>query len=273
MIIDSDKVVALLQQVAAEEVMPLWQNLGEGDISYKDGVEPVTVADRASEAALARGLLDLLPGAQVVGEEGVSEDPRRMGLLQGDDWVWVIDPIDGTGNFSKGRPHFALMVALVRDGETQGAWILAPALERLAVAWRGEGVSLDGRARRIAANDRPPAELSGTLHAGQFAPKDMAQLIKSRRERVRAIRSLGSAGIEYLRLLDGEMEFSFFTKLKPWDHAPGCLLLGEAGAVTRFTDSGDDYSPLRHEGQGLLIAPNARAWASLHRALLASDPD
>ncbi|MEO1190137.1 MAG: inositol monophosphatase [Pseudomonadota bacterium] len=265
--IDSDRVVALLQQVAAEEVMPRWQNLGEGDISYKDGVEPVTVADRASETALEEGLRAILPDAEVVGEEGVAEDPSRMELLRGAAWTWIIDPIDGTGNFSRGKPHFALMVALVRGGETHGAWIFAPALKRLAVGLRGEGAWLDGQARRLGPEGRAPAELSGTLHAGQFSPPEMAAKMRERRDRVKALRSMGSAGIEYLRLLEGEMQFSFFTKLMPWDHAPGSFLLREAGAVTRFTDDRQPYTPLRQSGEGLLIAPNQDRWDALHQTL------
>jgi len=272
MIIDSDKVVTLLRRVAAEEVMPRWRNLGQDDISYKAGQEPVTVADRASEAALTQGLLDLLPGSQVVGEEAVAAEPERLQRLAGEGWVWVVDPIDGTGNFSRGRPYFALMIALVRGGETRGAWIYAPALESLAVAELGEGAQLDGVSRRVQAGGKAPSELSGTLHAGQFSPVEMTRRIQQRRDRVQAVRSLASAGVEYLRLLEGEMDFSFFTKLMPWDHAPGCLLLHEAGGVARFTDSREAYSPRRHEGEGLLLAPDRRSWEALHRALLAEEP-
>ncbi len=271
MIIDSDKVVALLRRVAAEEVMPRWQNLGEDDISYKDGVEPVTVADKASEQAITAELLTLLPGSSVVGEEAVSENPRLLALLAGEDWVWLVDPIDGTGNFSRGRPHFALMVALVRHGVTQGAWIYAPVQDSLGVAERGEGASLDTRPRQIRPSDRRPADLSGTLHAGHFAPRELSKLINKRRDRVQAVRSFASAGIEYLRLLGGDMDFSFFSKLMPWDHAPGCLMLQEAGATARFTDSKAAYSPLRHQGQGLLLAPDQSSWEGLHATLLGKD--
>ncbi len=268
MIIDSDKVVALLRRVAEEEVMPRWQNLEKDDISYKGGVEPVTVADKASEKALTAGLSGLLPGSLVVGEEAVAEDRDILDLLSGEDWVWIVDPIDGTGNFSRGEPYFALMVALVRQGETEAAWIFAPALMSLATAERGEGVRLDGETRTIPVNDSPPSALRGTLHAGTFSPRAMTQKISQRRDRVRAQRSMRSAGIEYLRLLAGESDFSFFTKLMPWDHAPGCMMIQEAGAIARFTDSRRPYSPLRHEGEGLLLAPGEAAWDRLYETLL-----
>ncbi len=268
MIIDNDKIVALLRQVAADEVMPRWQNLGKDDISYKAGDEPVTVADKAAEVALTAALSGLLPGSSVVGEEAVSENQDLLSLLRGDDWVWVVDPIDGTGNFSRGDAHFALMVALVRQGRTEAAWIYAPALESLAWGARGEGTWLDGKTAVIPDNPAAPANLRGTLHAGQFSPREMARRISKRRDRVAAQRSLRSAGIEYLRLLAGGLDFSFFTKLMPWDHAPGCMLLEEAGAVARFTDTRNPYSPLRHEGEGLLLAPDQAAWERLRETLL-----
>lgn len=271
MIIDSDKVVALLRQVAADEVMPLWQNLGKDDISYKAGDEPVTVADKASEVALTAALTGLLPGSKVVGEEAVADDPAVMDLLKGEEWVWVVDPIDGTRNFSLGNKNFALMVALVRQGQSEAAWIYAPAIDSLACGARGEGVVLDGKAVLIADNPAAPAALRGTLHAGQFSPREMTRRISKRRDRVAAQRSMGSAGIEYLRLLSGSLDFSFFTKLMPWDHAPGCLLLEVAGAVARFTDTHEAYSPRRHAGEGLLLAPDPDAWTRLHQTLLA-DP-
>ena len=115
---------------------------------------------------------------------------------------------------------------------------------------------------------RAPAELKGTLHAGMFSTPELGRLMQQRRARVDAQKSKQAASVEYLRLLGGELDFSFFTKLKPWDHAPGCLALQEAGAVCRFTDDGVDYTPLRHEGIGLLLAPDPASWARLRAVLL-----
>ena len=66
----------------------------------------------------------MLPGSLVVGEEGVAADPGVLEALSGDAPVWIIDPIDGTANFADGKPIFAVMVALVRRGETV-AWCRA----------------------------------------------------------------------------------------------------------------------------------------------------
>ena len=227
------------------------------------------MADVAAERALERRLVDLLPGSLVVGEEAVFERPEVIERLGEAQPVWVIDPIDGTGNFTRGVPNFAVQVALVRAGETLAAWIYAPILQRLATGERGSGAILDGRRRQLTPANRPAAELRGTLHAGTtFASVQMQRVVQHRRSRVAAQKSKAAASIEYLRLLEGEMDFSLFTKLMPWDHAPGCFLLQEAGGVARFTDTREDYTPQRHEGQALLLAPDGESWDALHEVLL-----
>ncbi len=266
--IDPDRVADLIVEVAAAEIVPRFQKLAHGDISEKAGGELVTVADVAAERALERRLKDLLPGSVVVGEEAVAAQPGVIDLLTGEDPVWVIDPIDGTGNFSRGVENFAVQLALVRRGVSEAGWIYAPILQRRAVAERGSGALLDGRRAAIRPTQRPPAELKGTLHAGMFSTPELGRLMQQRRSRVDAQKSKQAASVEYLRLLGGEMDFSFFTKLKPWDHAPGCLALQEAGAVCRFTDDGADYTPLRHLGIGLLLAPDGATWERLRDVLL-----
>ncbi len=145
--------------------MPRFQQLEDHEVRKKDKGELVTVADVAAEQVISRRLLDLMPGSLVVGEEAVAEDPRVMEVLGGTAPVWVIDPIDGTGNFAGGRPVFAVMVALIRQAETLGAWIHDPIGQRTGIAQAGEGTFLDGR-RLEAAAGGPAASLNGPLHAG-----------------------------------------------------------------------------------------------------------
>jgi len=268
--IDIDGIAAVIREVAAAEIVPRFQSLAQGDISEKKGGELVTVADVAAERALERRLVDLLPGSLVVGEEAVAERAEVMERLRDPQPVWVIDPIDGTGNFARGVPNFAVQLALVRSGETVAAWIYAPILRQLATGELGSGAVVDGRPCRLQPAGKPAAELRGTLHAGTtFASKEMQRLVQQRRARVDAQKSKAAASIEYLRLLEGEMEFSLFTKMMPWDHAPGCMLLQEAGGVARFTDTREDYTPLRHEGQALLLAPDEASWDALYSVLIA----
>src|SRR5690349_15407064 len=111
-----DRVEAVLREVAAELVLPRFQHLAEGDIHEKSPGDLVTVVDRETETALGGRLADLLPGSLIVGEEAVAADHLVLERIGDPGPVWVVDPIDGTGNFAAGREPFALMVALLRGG-------------------------------------------------------------------------------------------------------------------------------------------------------------
>jgi fructose-1,6-bisphosphatase/inositol monophosphatase family enzyme len=267
-LIDIAEVSAVIAEIAAAEVLPRFRALADEEIQHKTAGELVTVVDVAVEQLLTARLKDLLPGSLVVGEEAVHEDPSMMAQLDADAPVWIIDPIDGTRNFAHGRPVFAIMVGLVRHGESWGAWILEPVSGRFAVAERGSGAWMDGRRLRVAAPD-VPARMSGSLHASSFAPRHIARRVDQRRDRVAAVRSLGCAGAEYLRLAEGTIHFSLFTRLMPWDHVPGTLLHQEAGGVALCFD-GTPYRAERYRELGLLMAPDGQSWQALHDTLLAA---
>jgi fructose-1,6-bisphosphatase/inositol monophosphatase family enzyme len=269
--IDMDRVAAAIAEVAATEVMPRFMKLAAGDIREKGPGDFVTVADEASEAALTPRLLALLPGAAMLGEEAAAADPRLIDRLSAAAPVWVVDPIDGTANFAEGRPVFAVMVALVENGVVQAGWIHDPVAGVTASAARGEGAWIGGRRLRVS---RPPAETSamrGALLAGFFGRPELGRRVQARRDRVTAVRSLRCAGHEYMRLAAGDLDFSLFTKLMPWDHAPGVLLHAEAGGHAAYLDGGG-FHPARIDAGALLLAPDAASWQRLHDTLFGDEP-
>ncbi|HMB75554.1 MAG TPA: inositol monophosphatase family protein, partial [Kiloniellaceae bacterium] len=209
--IDPDRVTTIVEEIAQEEVLPRFRALADEDVQTKKGGELVTTADHAAEEALTRRLKEVLPGSLVVGEEAVAADPEVMGRLELDEPVWLIDPVDGTGNFAGGKAAFAVMVALVVGGETKGAWIHDPVGGRTAAAEAGSGAFMGGR-RLAVAKAAPLAEMTGTLHASTFAPKEIAARVQAGREMVAALPSRRCAGLEYLNLVTGEMAFTLFTR-------------------------------------------------------------
>ena len=269
MLPDIESVTRILRDAAAEEILPRFRALKEHEVREKERGELVTVADEAAEKVIARRLTGLLPGSLVVGEEATAADPGLMGQLAGDGWIWTIDPIDGTGNFARGKPDFAVMAGLLHAGRTVAGWILDVMGGRMAVAEEGAGAWIDGKRLMVAA-EAPLAEMRGTLHAGTFAGHEMVRQIQARRERVGAIKSLRCAGFEYLRLARAEMHFSLFTRLMPWDHVPGCLIQTEAGGIARTLD-GAPYGARSFGAPGLLLAPGEAAWGALHEALFGPD--
>ncbi|MBK1668908.1 hypothetical protein CKO28_12790 [Rhodovibrio sodomensis] len=263
---DPDTVTRLIRETAEAEILPRLRHLADADVMRKQGGELVTVADEAAEARLSELLRDHLPGSVVLGEEAAARDPGVFDRLQGGDPVWVIDPIDGTNNFARGSETFAVMVALVQGGETLAAWIDMPAKGTLVAAAAGGGTTRDGKRVRLDQPELTAAEMPGTLNASTFATKEMARQVDRRRGRVGAVRTLGCAGAEYVRLVAGEIRFALFTKLMPWDHAPGSLILAEAGGVPRLLD-GRPYAPTVREGSGLLHAHSDHGWHTIYDAL------
>ena len=269
MALDHQAVSELIAEVAAAEVLPRFRALRDHEVREKSTGELVTVADLAVEQALSRGLAGLLPGSLVVGEEAVAAEPDLLSHLEQAAPVWIVDPIDGTANFAAGKPVFAVMVALVQGGETLASWIHDPVGARTLTSELGGGAWLAGNRLKVAAPDTPAA-MRGTLHASTYARPEIARRVQARRARVGAIRSLRCAGHEYLRLASGRMHFSLFTRLMPWDHAPGCLIQSEAGGVALTLD-GALYRATSHGADGLLLAPDAESWRSLRETLLGPD--
>jgi len=268
-LIDISKVSEIIGEISASEVLPKFRSLADEDIREKTAGDLVTVVDVAVEDLLTARLQDLLPGSLVVGEEAVHGEPALMQQLGTEAPVWIIDPIDGTRNFAHGRPTFAVMVALIQHGESQAAWILEPVSGRFGVAEAGSGAWLNGRRMTVAPADRPE-RMAGSLHASTFAPREIARRVDRRRSRVAAVKSLGCAGAEYLRLAAGEVHFSLFTRLMPWDHVPGVLLHREAGGTALCFD-GRPYKAERYRDIGLLMAPDRNSWNVLQQLLLGDE--
>lgn len=267
---DIDRVTHLIEEAAAIEIMPRFQRLAAGDIREKAPGDLVTIADEAVEARLSPLLSSLLPGSLVLGEEAAAADPTLMNHLFGEESVWIIDPVDGTANFAEGRPAFALIVALVIAGRIEAGWIHNPVAGRTATAVAGEGAWLGERRLQVAAAPADTGDMAGVLLSGYFGSRELGRKVEARRGRVRALRSVRSAGLEYLRVVSGEMHFALFTKLMPWDHAAGVLLHGEAGGHARYLEGGA-YEPAAIARSGLLLAPDPESWQRLHATLLGPD--
>lgn len=269
-----DEVSTLLREVADSVVLPMFQRLDAADIVEKAPGEVVTVADREAERLIGDGLRELLPGSAVVGEEAVADRPELLGHLAGRDDVWLVDPVDGTANFAAGRRPFALMVALLRAGELAASWIFDPIADDLAVAVTGAPTWLNGRRVRTtpyadggpSSHDRRLSELRGTAMTW-FLPVELRTGVAAGESRLAAL--LGGqhcAGREYLDLLTGRHQFVLFWRTLPWDHAPGVLLVRQAGGVARRFD-GTEYHPA-DDRRGLLVAADEWVWREVRDALL-----
>jgi fructose-1,6-bisphosphatase/inositol monophosphatase family enzyme len=256
-------------------LLPRFRNLAEGDIREKRPGDVVTVADVASEQRLAVGLAKIVPGVPVVGEEAVEQDPGLVDLIgRPGERCWVVDPLDGTSNFSKGFDRFAMIVCLIADRETVGGWILDVPNDRMAIALRGQGVTLDGRP----VAGRPSAKPLRGLIAPRVHREFDRQLAPAQRKRLGSLSNLKCAGREYIEMLSGTYDFNLYRRTKPWDHAAGALMLSEAGGRA-IRLKGTPYAPDQPIDSGIISAPSVEAVAEakalyemVEMPLLASAP-
>jgi fructose-1,6-bisphosphatase/inositol monophosphatase family enzyme len=271
-VIDDARVPRLLQEAADRVVMPRWRRLADGDVRVKDESDPddlVTVADVEAEEMIAEGLGRIRPDAVVVGEEATAADPSLLERLGDLPAYWLIDPIDGTGNFVAGSPDFGVMVALVEGGVASAGWIWLPVTRRLAVAQRGAGTRLDGVVVDVVAGpERDLDQMRGWI-AATYLPVDVRERIRAEARGLCTQPAPMSAAVGYVRLLEGRSDVAFFWRSYPWDHVPGALLLAEAGgAALRLDRTG--YDPA-DGGTGLLAARDRRTWTRLRALLFGND--
>jgi len=263
MITHDSEVQALMRDVAARIVMPRFRQLDAAEIEEKAPDELVTIADRESEIALAEALTRMLPGSRVIGEEACSADPSLLDGI-GEGTAWIVDPIDGTANFAAGETPFGIMVALVADGISEAAWLFDPVANRLCSAGRGQGAFVNGE-RVIARTSGGALPVAGL--STRYLPPELREEVEQRAEgKLQCVGIPRCAAEQYPRVMLGQNDLALFWRTHVWDHAPGALILQEAGGrVARF--DGTPYE-VAQTGKGLLAAASPRMWDEAAAILL-----
>ena len=250
-----DPVAALMRDVATRIMMPRFRQLAAHEMSQKTPGDYVTIVDQESEAFLTEELARLLPDARVVGEEAAADDPAIVERI-GSGAAWIIDPIDGTNNFTEGKAPFAIMIGLSIDGAREAGWIYDPVQERMCHAARGGGCWVDGRRVFARASEGPlPKAAIATYFMPEARQADVHARAAGKLEIVNIPRC---AGEQYPRLFLGANDIALFERTHPWDHAAGALMLEEAGGrIARH-----DGSPYRLDvpGTGAIAAASPALW-------------
>jgi len=260
-----DAIAAVLREAAATAVMPRYRALAAQDVEEKSPGELVTIADRDAEAIIARGLAAIRPDARFVGEEACAQDPSLLERLD-EGAVWIVDPIDGTGNFAAGREPFALMAALLEQGEIVASCIFDPVHDRLAAAELGAGAWLNGTRIATAPGSPGLAQLSGIV-SGFSQPAEMTPRIEALSGAVGVIvPTRRCAGDEYPLVASGGRHFALYWRTLVWDHAAGVLFLGEAGGKAARLD-GTRYRPADARGSTMLLAQTPEIWDEVQAVL------
>ena len=266
--IDHDNVIGIVQEAAATRIMPLWQNLDDHQVMEKGRGDVVTAADRSCEAFLSDALGKLLPRSLVVGEESFAADPEVITALDSERPVWVIDPLDGTRNFARQAGPFAVMVCLTLRGETLAAWIYDPVANTLLSAEQGGGTWLDGKKLTLEDRSKPLDEMHGAVMV-RYLPEDMMDHALAARQQFAGAVGNGCAAYDYRQLVTGAVDFLFYYRTLVWDHAPGVLIVEEAGGYARRYD-GEAYRP-EGDAIGLICTAGPESWLRVRNTLLAAN--
>jgi myo-inositol-1(or 4)-monophosphatase len=201
-------------------------------VSLKGPGDFVSMADKRAEKILREALEKARPGYGFLMEEA--------GVVEGSDRThrWLIDPLDGTTNFLHGIPHFAISLALERDGALIAGVVFNPVTNELYHAERGKGAFLDDRRLRVAArNDLAQAVVgTGIPHIGRGAHEPYVRELAAVMGRAAGVRRMGAAALDLAYVAAGRFDAFWEHGLSPWDIGAGILLVREAGGfVTDFS--------------------------------------
>lgn len=221
--------------------------LEELQVSKKGAADFVSAADLKSEQILFEELSKARPGYSFLGEE--------RGLIEGTDKThrWIVDPLDGTTNFLHAIPHFAINIALERDGQVVAAVTYNPVLGDTFWAERGKGAFVNDRRLRVSARSRMDEAVFATgipfVGHGQHARflKELHQIS----QKVAGVRRFGAAALDLAYVAAGRFDGYWERDLKTWDLAAGLLLVTEAGGKISNADGGEDIL-----GDGSVCAAN-----------------
>jgi myo-inositol-1(or 4)-monophosphatase len=248
------KTCEVAARAGAQELLA-WR--GRFDTREKAPADLVTDADVASQAAIRKVVATRYPDHLFLGEENtIKWDP-----FEADEYVWLVDPLDGTTNYVHGYPCYAVSVAVARHQEILAGVIFDPLKDECFAAEMGRGAWCNG----IAIRTTVAATVGESLVAVSLPPRvkadsaDLADFVRVVQV-CQAVRRTGSAALNLAYVACGRLDGFWATQIHPWDVAAGVLLIREAGGMVTGRD-GREFD---------LWHPHfvAAARAPLHRELL-----
>ena len=219
----------------------------------------VSEVDRNAEAAIIETLLEAYPGHGILAEESGREHGARDS-----EYVWIIDPLDGTTNFLHGFPVYAVSIALAVRGQVQQAVVYDPTRNDLFIASRGRGAFLNDRRLRVSRRTRLSDSLVGTgfpfRRGDNF--KRYVKMFEEVMQACAGLRRPGAAALDLCYVAAGWYDGFFEMGLNPWDVAAGSLIITEAGGLIGNFTGESDYLHQRE-----VVAGNPKVYGQLVQIL------
>jgi histidinol-phosphatase len=226
MSIDLRHALSVARLAAQRAGAAIMQHFAQGiEVEYKADQSPVTLADRAAERVIRETILEAFPEHAIYGEE--------EGLVGTSDFLWLVDPLDGTKSFVRSNPVFAVLIALKIRGVLSVAVSLAPAFGSEAYAVRGGGAFVDGKRAQLAACAQLERASISTGNLKRMAASPMWTRMAGLVARVHRLRGYGDF-LHYHLLISGKLDAVIESDVNILDIAPFVLMVEEAGGC--FTD-------------------------------------
>jgi len=196
------------------------------EIGIKGVRDIVTGADLAAQAKAVEVIRDRHPDHDILGEE-LGQTPGGAS-----DYCWIVDPLDGTTNYSRGYPCFSVSIALSHRGEITLGVVYDPLRDQLFQAQRGRGAYLNDERIQVSAVERLMDALVGLDWAHEQEVRcQVVRLVTEVGPRVRTLRSIGSAALGLCYVAAGWTDAYFNLSLEPWDVAAASVIIEEAGGI------------------------------------------
>ena len=225
-------------------------------IHTKDRNDFVTEVDQKAEQEIIYTLRKAFPGHGILAEES--------GLREGDDYQWIIDPLDGTTNFLHGFPQFAVSIALRHKGRLEQGVVYDPLRQELFTATRGAGAMLNDRRLRVTKRNSLDGALLGTgfPFKSQQHLETYLDMFRALFPNTAGIRRPGSAALDLAYVAAGRLDGFWEIGLNIWDMAAGVLLIQEAGGI-----SSDFLGGHNHLESGNLVAGNPKVFTEILKTI------
>ena len=211
------------------------QNLDLLKVEHKSYNDFVSEVDKAAENAILDVILEAYPNHAVLAEESGPQGESE--------YLWIIDPLDGTTNFLHGFPQYSVSIALSQKGVITQAVVFDPVHNDLYTATRGSGAFLNDRRIRVSKRTRLEEALVGTgFPFRNFDHLDTyLAIFREMVQKTSGIRRPGSAALDLASVAAGRFDGFWEFSLSPWDIAAGTLLITEAGGLVGDLQGGADY--------------------------------
>lgn len=211
------------------------ENFNADVVEVKSFNQLVSYVDKNAEEILVAGLKHIFPEAGFITEEQTIATEQK-------EWMWVIDPLDGTTNFIHALPVYSVSVGLIRNGKPVLGVVYEVNREEMFYAWQNGGAWLNGQRISVKQN----TELEKSLLATGFPYYDfkvMDEYIKALKylmTHTQGMRRMGSAAVDLAYTACGRFDGFFEYGLSPWDIAGGICLIEEAGGIVTTFDGSED---------------------------------